>query len=236
MNQTTLRMRTFVFPRLLIAAAAVISTASRVAAQSPIVPDGSAVGLTRFELQRGLVEVDEQRRRLEASLEPVDSVLRVLAHDSSRIVALARPATVDGDVARVAALMRELRFAPDSLNMAARFVDAVNAATRDFTNFENSLGGRVLSASAAQDYLVRTPRAAIVPLAGDLPPRDTPLWQKIRQSDFGKHPLARITANDVAAYRAAVSDSGFERYRAALLGAFVKRMADIRQVSRFYPS
>ncbi len=229
MNQTTLRMRTLVFPRFLIAAVAVTSTASRVTAQSPIVPDGSAVGLTRFELQRGLVEVDEQRRRLEASLEPVDSVLRVLAHDSSRIVALARPATVDGDVARVAALMRELRFAPDSLNMAARFVDAVNAATRDFTNFENSLGGRVLSASAAQDYLVRTPRAAIVPLAGDLPPRDTPLWQKIRQSDFGKHPLERITANDVAAYRAAVSDSGFERYRAALLGAFVKRMADIRQ-------
>ena len=222
-------MRTLVFPRLLVAAGIVMSAASLVAAQSPIVPDGSRVGLTRFEIQRALLEVDEQRRRLETSLEPVDSVLRVLAHDSSRIVALTRPATVDGDVVRVTALLRELRVAPDSLNMAARLVEAVSAVTRDFTTFESSLGGRLLSASAAQDYLVRSPHAAIVPIVGNLPPRDSPLWEKIRQSDYGKHPLAGITSGDVAAYRAAVSDSGFEAYRAALLGAFVKRMADIRQ-------
>jgi len=46
---------------------------------------------------------------------------------------------------------------------------------------------------------------------------------------FAKHPLARITFDDLAAYRAAVSDSGFQTYQTALLGAFVKRMADIRQ-------
>ena len=73
----------------------------------------------------------------------------------------------------------------------------------------------------AQDYLVRSPHAAIVPIAGNLPPRDSPLWEKIRQSDYGRHPLAGITSSDVAAHRAAVSDSGFEAYRAALLGAFV---------------
>ena len=59
MNLTTLRMRTLVFPRLIVAAGIVMSAASRVAAQSPIVPDGSAVGLTRFEIQRALLEVDE---------------------------------------------------------------------------------------------------------------------------------------------------------------------------------
>jgi hypothetical protein len=52
-------MRTLVFPRLIVAAGIVMSAASRVAAQSPIVPDGSAVGLTRFEIQRALLEVDE---------------------------------------------------------------------------------------------------------------------------------------------------------------------------------
>ena len=95
--------------------------------------------------------------------------------------------------------------------MATRLVEAVSAVTRDFTTFEGSLGGRLLSASAAQDYLARSPHAAIVPIVGDLPPRDSPLWEKIRQSDYGKHPLAGITSSDVAAYRAAVSDSGFER-------------------------
>jgi hypothetical protein len=222
-------MSTLLLPRLVVVASLAVSLAARVAAQSPIVPDGSAVGLTRFELQRGLLEIDEQRRRLEASLEPVDSVLRVLAHDTSRIVALTRPTSVDVEVARIAALMRELRVAPDSLNLAARFVDAVNVATQDFTAAESSLGGRLLTGAAAQDYLVRSPRSAIVPLDADLPPRDTPLWEKIRQSDYGKRPLARIMVSDIASYRAAVSDSGFETYRAALLGAFVKRMADIRQ-------
>jgi len=221
-------MSTQFLSRLLVVAAASMPVAARVAAQSPIVPDGSAVGLTRFELQRGLLEIDEQRRRLEASLEPVDSVLRVLAHDSSRIVALTRPATLDENVARVAALMRELRATPDSFNIAARFVDAVNAATQEFTAAESSLGGRLLLGSAAQDYLVRSPHSAVVPLDADLPPRDTPLWEKIRQSDFGKRRLPRIMLSDVAEYRAAVSDSGFETYRAALLGAFVKRMTDIR--------
>ena len=199
------------------------------AAQSPIAPDGSAVGVTRFELQRGLLEIDEQRRRMEASLEPVDSVLRVLAHDSLRIAGFTRSAVVDRDVARIAALMRELRAAPESLNLAPKFIDAVNQATNDFTAGEITLGGRMLSGAAAQDYLVRSPHSAIVPIEADLPPRDTPLWQKIRQSDFGKQPLPRVTFEDIATFRAAVSDTGFQTYRTALLGAFVKRMTEIRQ-------
>jgi hypothetical protein len=224
-----MRMSTHYFVRLLVAVVAVMPVASRIAAQSPIVPDGSAVGLTRFELQRGLLEIDEQRRRLEASLAPVDSVLRVLAHDSSRIAVLTRSTAVDADLERVVAAMRELRVAPESPSVVTRFIDAVNAATRDFTAVESSLGGRLLSGSAAQDYLVRSPHAAIVPLVNDLPPRDTPLWEKIRQSDYGKLPLERITLDEVAAYRAALSDAGFELYRLALLDAFTKRIADVRQ-------
>jgi hypothetical protein len=203
--------------------------ASHVAAQSPIVPDGSAVGVTRFELQRGLLEIDEQRRRLEASLEPVDSVLRVLAHDSVRIVALTRSTTVDADLARVVALIREVRLAPETPNIATRFSDAVNAATHDFTAVEGTLGGRLLSSSMAQDYLARSPHAAIVPLTADLPPRDTPLWEKIRQSDYGRQPLTHVTFDDVAAFQAALSDAGFQIYKGALLEAFTKRMAEVRQ-------
>jgi hypothetical protein len=228
-NISQMRMSTHYFLRLLVAGAAALPLAWPVAAQSPIAADGSAVGATRFELQRGLIEIDEQRRRLEASLEPVDSVLRVLAHDSARIAGLTRSPVVDADLARVTALVRELRVAPESPGVASRFVDAVNAATRDFTAGESSLGGRLLSGSAAQDYLVRSPHAAIVPLDGDLPPRDTPLWEKIRQSDYGKRPLGPITFDDVAAYGAALSDAGFELYRIALLDAFAKRIADVRQ-------
>jgi hypothetical protein len=222
-------MSTHYSVRLLVAVAAALPVASRVAAQSPIVPDGSAVGVTRFELQRGLLEIDEQRRRLEASLEPVDSVLRVLAHDSVRIAALTRSTTVDADLARVVALIRELRLAPETPNVAMRFSEAVSNATRDFTAAEGTLGGRLLSGSMAQDYLARSPHAAIVPLAADLPPRDTPLWEKIRQSDYGRLPLTHVTFDDVAGFQAALSDAGFQIYKAALLEAFAKRMAEVRQ-------
>jgi hypothetical protein len=215
--------------RFVVAVATAMSLTSRVAAQMSIVPDGSAVGSTRFELQRGLLEIDEQRRRLEVSLEPVDSVLRVFAHDTARIAGFSRPSGIDGDVARVVAAMRDLRVAPDSSPLVQRFIDAVSTATRNFTAAESSLGGRLLTGAAAQDYLVRSPHAAIVPLTVDLPPRDSPVWDKIRRSDYGKQPLPRITFADLRAFSSALSGSGFQAYRSALLGAFTKRMAEIRQ-------
>src|SRR5215217_6340070 len=217
---------------LRLALASIVATsfvARASAAQTSIAADGSAVGVTRFELQRGLLEIDEQRRRLEASLEPVDSVLRVLAYDSTRIASFVRPPIVSRDVARVESLAQQLRVSQDSAELIARFVEAVNAATRDFTEGETSLGSRVLSPSAAQDHLARSPHAAVVPLSGDLPPRDTPLWAKVRESDYGKQPMARITFQDLAMFRAALSDSGFDAYRTLMLGAYGKRMAEIRQ-------
>lgn len=215
--------------RLVVGFASAVALTDRVAAQLPTVPDGSAVGVTRFELQRGLLEIDEQRRRLETSLEPVDSVLRVLEHDSTRIVALERRPIVDQDVARVAALLRAIRLAPDSLALVMKFVDAVGVATRDFTAGESSLGGRLMAGPAAQDHLVRSPHAAIIPIETDLPPRDSPIWEKIRHSDYGKQPMPSISFEDLRAFRTALSDSGFQVYRAALLTVYTKRMNEIRE-------
>ena len=215
--------------RLALAITVAIPVANRLGAQATVAADGSAVGATRFELQRGLLEIDEQRRRLEASLEPIDSVLRVLAYDSTRIARFAKSPLVNRDIARVEGIAQELRLAPDSPDVIARLVDAVTLATRDFTEGETSLGGRVLSASAAQDILARSPNAAVVAIPGDMPPRDTPLWEKLRRSDYGRQAVGRITYQDVAIFRAALSDSGFEAYKVAMTSAFSRRMAEIRQ-------
>ena len=68
-----------------------------------------------LEIQRTLLEVDEQRRRLETSLEPVDSVLCLLAHDSSRIVASRdRRRSMETSCASLCSYAK-LRVAPDSL-------------------------------------------------------------------------------------------------------------------------
>ena len=214
--------------RLALAITTAIPLATRAAAQTPVAADGSAVGATRFELQRGLLEIDEQRRRLEASLEPVDSVLRVLAYDSTRIAGFTKSPLLNRDIARVDGVAQELRLAPESPDLIARLVDALTVATRDFTEGETSLGSRVLLSAAAQDILARSPNAAIVSVPGDMPPRDTQLWEKLRRSDFGKQPVARITFQDVANFRAALSDSGFEAYRGAMTAAFSRRMAEIR--------
>jgi hypothetical protein len=176
-----------------------------------------------------LLEIDEQRRRLEASLEPIDSVLRVLAYDSTRITGFTKSPLVNRDIARVDGVAQELRLAPDSPDLIARLVEAVTTATRDFTEGESSLGSRVLSSAAAQDILGRSPNAAVVAIPGDMPPRDTPLWEKLRRSDYGKQPMARVTYQDIANFRAALSDSGFEAYRSAMTAAFSRRMSEIRQ-------
>jgi len=215
--------------RVALAITVAVPLANRVAAQTAVAADGSAVGATRFELQRSLLEIDEQRRRLEASLEPVDSVLRMMSFDSTRITRFAKSPLVNRDVARVESIAQELRLAPDSPDVIARLVDAVTLATRDFTEGETSLGSRVLSSAAAQDLLTRSPNAAIVSIPGDMPPRDTPLWEKLRRSDYGRQAVARITYQDVADFRAAMSDSGFEAYRGAMLAAFSQRMSEIRQ-------
>ncbi|HWH50403.1 MAG TPA: hypothetical protein VN651_02595, partial [Gemmatimonadaceae bacterium] len=203
--------------------------ASIACAQVPVQADGSAVPLSRFEMQRALLEVDEQRRRLEMSLDPVDSVLRVLAADTLRIRALKRSPLVDQDVAGAVSASNQLAQLPGAPELTRRLVDAVVAASRDFSVPDNTLSGRVMLAPAAQDYLARNPNAGVVPVADELPPYDTPLWDKIRQSDYGRERMARPTTADMAGFAAAVSDSGFDAYKQTLVAAFARRIGDIRR-------
>jgi len=198
-------------------------------AQAPIAADGSAVGITRFEMQRGLLEIDEQRRRLELSLEPVDSVLRVLAADTLKIASLKRSPAVDQDAALVASLGRQLRMYPADPDLTARLIDAVTTTARDFSLPDHALGSRVLPRSAAQDLLVRSPNAAVIVVDDTLPPYDTSLWNKVGMSDFGRRQLPRVTLADVNGFTAAVSDTGFAAYRAELMSATMSRIAEVRQ-------
>lgn len=198
-------------------------------AQAPVAADGSAVGITRFEMQRGLLEIDEQRRRLELSLDPVDSVLRVLAADSIEIASLQRSRTVDQDAALVTSIARQLRMYPADTNLTARFIEAVTTTARDFALADTALGNRVLPRSAAQDLLARSPNAAVIAINDALPPYNTPLWDKVRASDFGRRQLPRVTLADVNGFVAAVSDTSFAAHRAELISATTNRMAEIRQ-------
>lgn len=220
--------------RLSLLAAVAVSVVARVVppvlgAQAPIQADGSAVPLTRFEMQRALLEIDEQRRKVEASLVPVDSVLRLLAADTVHVAGLKRAPVVDQDMATFNSALNQLAQFPGSPDLTSRVIDAATSTSRDFSVSPTTLNGRVLIAPAAQDYLSRNPGAAVVAVNDQLPPYDTPLWDKIRQSDYGKLRMARLTASDVAAFQAAVTDSGFEAYKLALIDAYTKRIGEIRQ-------
>lgn len=198
-------------------------------AQAPVAADGSAVPLTRFEMQRALLEIDEQRRRLEMGLEPVDSVLRVLAADTLHILGLKRSPAIDQEMGAVTAASNQLAQFPGAPDATRHLIDAATAVSRDFTIPENTLGARVMLAQSAQEYLSRTPNAAVVSVNDELPPFDTPLWDKIRQSDYGRDRMPRVTPADVAGFQAAVSDSGFVTYQRTLVSAYAHRLADIRQ-------
>lgn len=200
-----------------------------VRAQTPVVADGSAVGITRFEMQRGLLEIDEQRRRLETSLEPIDSVLRILAADTLKIASLQRSPAVDQDAALVAAVARQVRMFPADPVLASKLIEAVTTTARDFTPSDSAFGSRVLPRPAAQDLLARSPSAAVVTIDDASPPYKTSLWEKVRQSDFGKRQMPRILLADLSGFRAAVSDSSFATYRTELMSAATGRMAEIRR-------
>jgi hypothetical protein len=217
------------FASVSLAVLALVASARATHAQARVAADGSAVGLTRFEMQRGLLEIDEQRRRLEASLEPVDSVLRVLAADTLKIAALKRAPIVDQDADLVSTIARQLRAMPGDPDLVAKLVAAVTTTARDFAVADTALGSRALPRPAAQDLLVRTPNAAVIALNDELPPYNTPLWEKIRESDFGRRQLPRVTFADVSGFRSAVSDTGFVAYRAELMAATTHRIAEIRQ-------
>jgi hypothetical protein len=198
-----------------------------VAAQSSVAVESLAVGNTRYEMERALLEIDERRRRLELALDPVDSVLRLLAADTSRIAGLRRSRQVDQDMDRVWNAAAQLG-QTDGADLSRAFADVVMAAARDFGATDGVLKARVVIAGLPSSSADRPASPATVLVNGPLPPYDTPLWDKVRLSDFGRMRVPRVTTADVSRFQAAVSDSGFQLYKQSLIGAFGRRMEEIR--------
>jgi hypothetical protein len=215
------------FLSLLVAVATVIAR-SAFAQSAPA--DSIVVGNTRYEMERALLEIDERRRRLESALDPVDSVLRMMALDTVRIAGLRRSRQVDQDMDRVWNSAAQLGQA-DGSDLSRNFAEVVMTAARDFAIADGTLKTRVVVTQASNASADRSPNAAAVVVNGLLPPYDTPLWDKVRLSDFGRTRVPRVTTADVSHFQAAVSDSGFQVYKQALIGAFARHMDDIR-VSR----
>jgi hypothetical protein len=213
------------FVSLLGAVATLIARSA--VAQSPG-GDSIVVGNTRYEMERALLEIDERRRHLESALDPVDSVLRMMALDTARISGLRRSRQVDQDMDRVWNSAAQLGGGEGS-DLSRSFAEVVMTAARDFAIADGSLKTRVVVAGASNSSIDRSPTAAAVLVNGPLPPYDTPLWDKVRLSDFGRTRVPRVTTADVSHFQAAVSDSAFQVYKQALIGAFVHRMDDIRQ-------
>ena len=188
----------------------------------------ASVGNTRYEMQRALFEIDERRRRLETSLEPVDSVLRLMAADTTRIANARRSRTVDQAMDRVWNAAGQLGQS-DGADLSRFFGDAVTTTARDFALPEASLNSRVIVTSAFNTPVDRAANAAVVVVNGPVPPYDTPLWEKIRRSDFGRQRVPRVTTADVSNFQAAVSDSAFQLYKQTLIAAYARRMDDMRQ-------
>lgn len=199
-------------------------------AQSSVPVDSVVVGNTRYEMERALLEIDERRRRLEVALDPVDSVLRLLALDTTRIAAFRRSRQVDQDIDRVWNAAAQLG-QTDGADLSRTFADIVMTTARDFAIAEGALKARVVVAGASNGSVERVPTAGVVVVNSPMPPYDTPLWDKVRLSDFGRTRVPRVTTADVSHFQAAVSDSGFQVYKQTLIGAFARRMDEIR-VSR----
>jgi len=217
--------------RFLSLLGAVVSIAARSAvAQSSAAVDSLVVGNTRYEMERVLLEIDERRRRLEMTLDPVDSVLRLLAQDTTRIAGLKRARQVDLDVDRVWNAAAQLG-QTDGADLSRTFADVVMTAARDFAIAEGTLKSRIVVPGSSSAPADRIPNAAVVTVNVPLPPYDTPLWDKIRMSEFGRTRVPRVTTADVSRFQAAVSDSGFQIYKQTLIGAFGRRMDEMR-VSR----
>jgi hypothetical protein len=115
--------------------------------------------------------------------------------------------------------------------LSRTFADVVMATARDFAIADAALKTRVIIAAASNSSPERVPAATFILVNGPLPPYDTPLWDKVRMSDFGRTRVPRVTTADVSHFQAAVSDSGFQVYKQTLIAAFGRRIAEIR-VSR----
>ena len=188
-------------------------------------------GMSRFELQRMLGELDERRRRLKASIEPADSVLRLFAADSQRIATAPRPAAIQQDSIAVRQLFLEYRQDPTNRELLHRLTSAVETASTDFGS-EQSLNARIIGPFAARAFLERSPYAAVVPTKEGLPLESTFLWQKLHQADDGRAPPTALVRDDLNGFFAALSDSAHAAYKATMLLAYGARIGDIRTLTK----
>lgn len=188
----------------------------------------STTGVSRFELQRMLTEIDERRRRLRSALDPADSVLHLFAADTLRIAAAARPLLVEDDSANVHDLFVQLRQNPASHALRTQLIAAIDAAANDFTSIEAALATRIAKPQVARDFLERSPFAAVVTVPQARPLENTRLNQLLRVDG----PLDRLPRAYIVEFQAALSDSAFRSYRSQLLGAFSSRTADVRALMK----
>jgi hypothetical protein len=177
-----------------------------------------------------LADLDERRRRLRSSLDPADSVLRLLAADTLRLAAATRPPSVEQDSEKVEQLFLQLRLNPASRELRTQLRAAAEATANDFTSIEASLTSRITKPQIARDYLERTPFAAVVPVTQSRPLENTRLYQALREDDGG--PRARLLRADLAEFETALSDSAFQSYKSDLLNAFAARASDIRALTK----
>jgi hypothetical protein len=190
-------------------------------------------GLTRFELQRLLNDLDERRRRLRSSIEPADSALRLFAADTERIGATARPAAVQRDSAIVHQLYNQYRQDPTNHELIRQLTAAVEIASSGFGSVEKSLNARITAPYGARPYLERSPYAAVVPLSAGSPLENTQLWQKLHQSEDGRLQSPALVRADLMGFLSALSDSAFASYKASILLAYAARVGDIRDLSKY---
>lgn len=192
----------------------------------------NTAGLSRFELQRMLNELDERRRRLRSSIEPADSVLRVFAADTQRLAAAPRPADIEQDSANVRQRFLEYRQDPTNREFLRQLAVAVDAASTDFVALGQTLNARITNPSAARPYLERSMYAAVVPMSEGPPLETTELWQKVHESEDVRQPPLPLVRADLNHFFAALSDSAFNAYKSTILLAYQARIGDIRQFSK----
>jgi hypothetical protein len=192
----------------------------------------NTTGLSRFELQRTLNELDERRRRLRSSIEPADSVLRLFATDTQRIAATPRPPAIEQDAANVRQLFLQYGQDPTNHELLRQLTAAVEAASTHFGSLERSLNARITGRYGARPYLERSAYAAVVPMSDGPPLGSTSLWQKLHQSEEGRSPPTSFPRADLTGFLAALSDSAFAEYKATMLLAYAARIGDIRELSK----
>jgi len=212
-------------------ATAVAPAETPAATEAPMTSTGllkrlSTTGLSRFEVQRMLNDLDDRLRRLRTSVAPADSVLRLFAADMQRIAATSRPAAIREDSETVRQLFFRYREEP-SRERLRQLTAAVEAATGDFS--APTLNTRIKTPASARPYLERSAYAAVVPLTVESPLESTMLWQKLHPGDTRATPTS-MDRSDLSSFFEALSDSSYAAHKASILLAYAARVGEIQQL------